>query len=87
MAFLTLIGTSNGRNWLTQTIELDRVAYPYQPKLDAAVEALGERWCCHPSRHVPKGQYEQQTHGADVAGTFARIRDKLNPIIVIGETK
>ncbi len=48
-----------------------------QKKLDEAVDWLGEKWVLHPSRRVPKGNYEQKTMRSDVGATFKRIQKQL----------
>ena len=48
-----------------------------QKKLDEAVAWLGEKWVLHPSRRVPKGNYEQKTMRCDVGATFKRIQKQM----------
>ena len=83
--WLTLEGTKNGQDLFATTIRLDETPGDiYAEKREAAIEQLGERYVRHASRRVPRGQYEQrETHGADVAATFARIRERLKPASVI----
>lgn len=48
-----------------------------QKKLDQAIAWLGEKWVLHPSRRVPKGNYEQRVMRCDVAATFKRVQKQL----------
>lgn len=48
-----------------------------EEKLASAINFLGERWVLHPSRKIPKGDYQPPVMKANVAATFARVRDRL----------
>lgn len=48
-----------------------------QKKLDNAIAWLGDKWVLHPSRRVPKGNYEVKTLRVDVAATFKRMQKQL----------
>lgn len=86
MSWLTLEGTRNGHDFFVKTIPLDSIADLYADKRAAAISKLGERYVCHPARRVPRGQYDQrESHGADVAATWAAYRAKLEPSIIIQE--
>jgi hypothetical protein len=87
MSWKTLEGTKNGHDLFSTTVWMGKAATdPYIEQRAAAIEKMGERYVGHPSRRVPRGQYEQkESHGADVAATFARVREKLAPPMIIQE--
>ncbi len=80
MSWLTLEGTRNGRDIFTVTIPLPQCVDPYADKRVEVALAMGERWVCDKARHVARGDYSQhESHGADVAATFARVRERMVP--------
>ena len=46
-------------------------------KLAKAIETLGSHWVLHPSRRVPRGDYEPVVQRCNVAETFARVRRRM----------
>lgn len=46
-------------------------------KLEAAITFLGSRYVLHPSRRIPRGNYELPIQKCDVQATFARVRSRL----------
>lgn len=48
-----------------------------QKKLDQAIAWLGEKWVLHPSRRVPKGNYETRIQRCDVAATIKRVQKQI----------
>ena len=84
MSFLTLEGSSRWNDTFYVTFRLDRVDDVRDPVRAGVIDRLGERYIGHQSRRVPRGQYEQkESHGADVAATFARVRERMKPTTVI----
>ena len=78
--WLTLEGTRNGRDFFDVTLRLPDAVDRYADKREAAITALAERWVCDRSRYVARGDYSQhESHGADVAATWARYREKNAP--------
>ncbi|HAF43762.1 MAG TPA: hypothetical protein DCK83_02130 [Gallionellaceae bacterium] len=84
MTWLTLEGTRNGRDFFAATIELPRTPDPYEAKREAAIQTLGERYVLDRARYVTRGDYSQhESHGADVAQTFERVRERTKPTTLI----
>ena len=84
MSFLTLEGSSRWNDTFYVTIRLNRVDDVRDPVRAEVINRMGERYVGHQSRRVPRGEYAQQeSHGADVAATFARIREKMQPQKII----
>ena len=52
----------------------------YTAKLEAAIAWLGSHYVLHPDRRIKRGDYQpQEIHRADVALTFARVRERMAP--------
>ena len=51
----------------------------YAAKIERAIQYLGPRYICHPSRRIERLKEAQQSdvHKADVASMFKRVRKQL----------
>lgn len=46
-------------------------------KLASAIDWLADRYVLHPSRRIPKGDYEPRVIRTNIAETFERVRSRL----------